>query len=102
MMNKLTSLVHWNEAEDPTQPGLYFVASRDKTGFGSYDFIEWNGEEWLKAESINIIGWVAIGDFLKNIEAGWPASDNLDDDEFVAYDKKRVKNTFADDFVEVE
>ncbi len=102
MNDKLNTPVNWNESVDPTQPGLYFVASRYKTGFGSYDFIEWDGAKWLKADSIAIIGWVAIGDFLKNIDAGWPASDNINDDEFIAYDKKREKNNFADDFVEIE
>jgi len=41
MTDKLNTPLSWNELVEPTQPGLYFVASRNKTGFGSYDFIEW-------------------------------------------------------------
>ena len=102
MTNKLKTLVNWNEQIKPIQSGLYFVASRYKTGFGSYDFIQWNGEKWLIDESIKIVGWVDVGEFLKNIDAGWPSSDSLSDDEFIAFNKKRKKNNFDDDFVEVE
>jgi len=102
MTKKLNTPVSWNEKSEPTQPGLYFVASRYKTGFGSYDFIQWNGEKWLQDESIKIVGWVAIGEFLKNINAGWPSSDSLSDDEFIEFNKNRIKNDFEDDFVEVE
>lgn len=102
-MNKSKIPVDWIENSNPVQPGLYFVASRYKTGFGSYDYLNWDGEKWLKAESIKVVGWVTLCDFLTLIDAGWPASDDSDKEFEEAYRKNKGK--FKGDnggFVEVE
>ncbi len=99
-MSKILIPVVWIENQDPVQPGLYFVASRYKTGFGSYDYMEWDGEKWLKDDSILVVGWVALCDFLKLIDAGWPLSDDSDnkfEDSFQYY-----KSEDDSGFVEVE
>ncbi|KAA1166989.1 MULTISPECIES: hypothetical protein [Pseudoalteromonas] len=99
-MSKFKIPVKWIENQLPVQPGLYFVASRYKTGFGSYDYMDWDGEQWLKDESITVVGWVALCDFLKLIDAGWP----LGDDEDKEFDESFLKYKSEDDggFVEVK
>ncbi|KPZ56156.1 hypothetical protein AN391_02305 [Pseudoalteromonas sp. P1-13-1a] len=77
-MKKVNVPVDWVENSNPVQPGLYFVASSYKTGFGSYDYLNWDGEKWLKADSIRVVGWVSLGDFLGLIDAGWPMGDEPD------------------------
>ncbi|WP_193156400.1 hypothetical protein [Pseudoalteromonas aliena] len=102
-MKKLNVPVDWIENLDPVQPGLYFVASRYKTGFGSYDYLNWDGENWLKADSIKVVGWVSLGDFLGLIDAGWPASDDSDK-EFEKSSNKNKEKFKGDEggFFEVE
>tara|TARA_B100002049_G_scaffold216793_2_gene182935 strand:+ start:2245 stop:2544 length:300 start_codon:yes stop_codon:yes gene_type:complete len=75
-MSKAKLPVAWIENQPPIQPGLYFVAVRYETGFGSYDYMDWDGEKWEKDKSIKVVGWVALCDFLKLIDAGWPLSDD--------------------------
>ncbi|MCQ8887118.1 hypothetical protein NQT63_15695 [Pseudoalteromonas agarivorans] len=91
IMQKLNVPVDWIESSTPVQPGLYFVACRYKTGFGSYDYLYWDGDKWLKADSIKVVGWVAIGDFLGFIDAGWPMSDDLDKELEESSDKNKEK-----------
>ena len=90
-MSRTKLPVTWSEGNLPVQPGLYFVAARYNTGFGSYDFMNWDGEKWLKDPSINVVGWVTLGDFLKLVDAGWPIGDDQDsgfNESFQSYDKK--------------
>ena len=91
-MNKLKIPVVWVENQTPVQPGLYFVASRYATGFGSYDYMDWDGDKWLKDDSIEVVGWVVLNDFLRFIDAGWPSSDKQDlefEDSLGKYKDKR-------------
>ncbi|MEI8664226.1 hypothetical protein P4S81_03565 [Pseudoalteromonas sp. B28] len=91
-MKKLNVPVDWVENSTPVQPYLYFVASRYKTtGFGSYDYLNWDGEKWLKADSIKVVGWVSLGDFLCLIDAGWPISDDLDEELEESSNKNKEK-----------
>lgn len=69
-MKKVNVPVDWVESSTPVQPVLYFVASRYKTGFGAYDYLNCDGEKWLKADSIKVVGWVSLGGFLGLIDAG--------------------------------
>ncbi|MCS6236181.1 hypothetical protein G3495_13755 [Shewanella baltica] len=102
-MSKSRILVDWIENSNPVQPGVYFVASRYKTGFGSYDFLTWDGEKWLKAESIKVVGWVTLCDFLTFIDAGWPAGDDADKEFEESYQKNKGKFKGDDGgFVEVD
>ena len=90
-MKKVNVPVDWVENSNPVQPGLYFVASSYKTGFGSYDYLNWDGEKWLKADSINAVGRVSHGDFLGLIDAGWPTSDDSDKEFEESYYKNKEK-----------
>ncbi|ASM51568.1 hypothetical protein PESP_a3813 [Pseudoalteromonas espejiana DSM 9414] len=92
IMQKLNVPIDWIENCNPVQPGLYFVASRyNKTGFGFYDYLNWDGEKWLKADSIKVVGWVSLADFLGMIDAGWPASDDSDKELEKSYHKNKEK-----------
>lgn len=103
IMQKLNVPVDWIESSTPVQPGLYFVACRYKTGFGSYDYLNWDGEKWLKADSIKVVGWVSLGDFLGLINAGWPMSDDLDKELEEPSNKNKEKfKGHEGEFFEVE
>ncbi|WP_278380263.1 hypothetical protein [Pseudoalteromonas distincta] len=103
IMKKVNVPVDWVENSNPVQPGLYFVASSYKTGFGSYDYLNWDGEKWLKADSIKVVGWVSLGYFLGLIDAGWPMSDERDKklEELSNINKEKFKGDEGG-FVEVE
>lgn len=101
-MKRVKIAVDWIEDSEPANEGLYFVAVRYPTGFGSYDFVEWDGERWVLDASAKVVGWVATSDFLKNMDAGWPAGDKKADEEFEAYHEKN-KDSFNDKgFVELD
>lgn len=91
-MNKLKIPVIWIENQSPVQPGLYFVAARYETGFGSYDYMEWDGDKWQKDKSIEVVGWVTLSDFLKLIDAGWPLSDEQDSEFKESFEKKKIND----------
>lgn len=92
--------VEWKENDDPLYPGQHLVAVRYPTGFGSYDFATWNGNEWELGYQAEVVGWVPINDVFSVLKAGWPKGDSEVDEE-------RKKNRSQDDdsepdFVEVE
>ncbi|MBU1309107.1 MAG: hypothetical protein KKE30_06200 [Gammaproteobacteria bacterium] len=101
-MQKTKLAVNWIEDKQPTQQGMYFTAQRYPTGFGVYDIVAWDGEQWQLDASINVVGWIAFEDFLKNLDISWPISDQRADAAFKARYEADKDNFKPDDFVEVE
>lgn len=94
--------VDWQEGRDPSCEGLYFLAVRYPTGFGSYDFTKWNGREWELGYEAEVVGWAAMDSVLNVVKAGWPKGDeefSKDFDKF--YRKNKGSGSDGDDFVEV-
>ncbi|WP_445768639.1 hypothetical protein [Rheinheimera sp.] len=101
-MQKTKLAVNWIEGKQPVQQGMYFVAVRYQTGFGAYEVIAWDGEQWQLDASINVVGWIAFDDFLKNLDISWPVSDQKAGAAFNARYEAHKDNFKPDEFVEVE
>ncbi|MEH8019348.1 hypothetical protein MN202_19100 [Rheinheimera muenzenbergensis] len=101
-MQKTKLAINWIEDKQPTQQGMYFTAQRYPTGFGVYDVAAWNGEQWQLDASINVVGWIAFDDFLKNLDINWPVSDQKADEDFKARYDANKEDFKPDGFVEVE
>jgi hypothetical protein len=101
-MNKTKLAINWIEDKEPTQQGIYFTAQRYPTGFGVYDVVVWDGEQWQLDNSIRVVGWIAFDDFLKNLDISWPVSDQKSDAAFKTQHKSSEDNFKPDDFVEVD
>lgn len=94
--------INWIEDKQPVQQGMYFTAQRYPTGFGVYDVVAWDGEQWQLDASINVVGWIAFDDFLKNLDISWPVSDQKADADFKALYEADKDSFKPDEFVEVE
>lgn len=101
-MQKTKLAVNWIEDKQPMQQGIYFVAVRYQTGFGAYEVISWDGEQWQLENSIRVVGWIAFDDLLKNLDISWPVSDQNADAAFKAQHASSKDNFKPDEFVEVE
>lgn len=101
-MQKTKLAINWIEDKQPAQQGMYFTAQRYPTGFGVYDVIAWDGEQWQVDNSIQVVGWIAFDDFLKTIDITWPASDQKADTAFKAQHESSKDNFKPDEFVEIE
>ena len=62
--------VKWNDGT-PIDAGVYLVAVRHITGFGSYDYLYWDGKQWLDDTIPNVTGWAVATDILNQIDAIW-------------------------------
>ena len=93
--------VKWNDGT-PIDAGVYLVAVRHITGFGSYDYLYWDGKQWLDDTTPNVTGWAVATDILNQIDADWPEGDKKADLEFEEYRKKHGGKASEDDFVEVD
>ncbi|SBS26127.1 hypothetical protein MSP8886_00506 [Marinomonas spartinae] len=104
-MSSINLPVEWNEGDELPNEGLYFVAIRYPSGFGCYDFVVWNGEEWELGYTAEVVGWVAIDNVLSLIKAGWPQGDNAVSEAFerryIERKTQRKNEDDEDDFVEV-
>ena len=95
--------INWIEGVAPRKEGQYFVALRYANGFGSYDVVSWDGDAWQLDESANVVGWIAMADFLKAVNAGWPEGDKQTDLEFEQYHTSKKRNSdIEDEWVETE
>ncbi len=101
-MQKTKLAVNWIEDKQPVQQGTYFAAVRYQTGFGAYEVIAWDGEQWQLDTSVRVVGWIAFDDFLKNLDINWPVSDQKADAAFKAQYEANKDNFKPDEFVEVE
>ena len=81
MIENINVPLKWNETYELPYEGLYFVAIRYPTGFGSYMFANWNGETWDLNFNAGIVGWVTTDELINSINAGWPEGDP--DDKYV-------------------
>lgn len=78
-MSELINPIEWKKPEsDMPYHGNYFVAVKYPAGLGTYDLAEWNGEKWLLDYEAEVIGWVAMTEFMNSIKAGWPSWDDVD------------------------
>lgn len=93
--------VLWKDGT-PINIGVYLVAVRHITGFGSYDYLYWDGEKWLDAAGFKITGWAVTSEILNQIDVDWPEGDKKADLEFEEYRKKHGGKASEDDFVEVD
>jgi hypothetical protein len=103
MMKDKNVSICWVEGANPETEGQYFVALRYASGFGSYDVVNWNSETWELDPSAKVVGWVAMADFLKAVNAGWPESDKQTDLEFKQYHiSKKRDSDIEDEWIESE
>ncbi|MCG3727795.1 MULTISPECIES: hypothetical protein [Vibrio] len=101
-MDKVKIKAIWSEETDPNEVGVYLVALRHVSGFGSYDYLYWDGKCWLNKTTSDIVGWSPVASMLTQIDAGWPENDLETDVEFEKYRKQHGGKFSEDDFVEVE
>ena len=99
--------ISWENDKSKLKPDIYLVAVRYPHGFGAYDLILWNGQEWEMSYTADIIGWASSNQVLKHLKAGWPEWDNEFSEKFDAYRKKKKAERKNDDdpdidFVEVD
>lgn len=93
MKQEIINKVEWQSPEkNPPYESQFFVAVKYPNGLGTYDLLPWDGEKWVISYTAEIVGWVALQDFMNSIKAGWPewdtcdlgeSSDSDDSDEFV-------------------
>lgn len=83
-MQKTKLAVNWIEDKQPMKQGIYFVAVRYQTGFGAYEVVSWDGEQWQLDASARVVGWIPFDDFLQNLDISWPVSDQKADAVFKA------------------
>ena len=101
-MQKTKLTINWIEDKQPSQQGMYFTAQRYPTGFGIYDVIAWDGEQWQLDNSIRVVGWIAFDDFLKNLDISWPVSDKKANTAFKTQYDTNNDDFEPDEFVEIE
>ena len=102
MTDNINLPVVWQEIKKPNIVGMYFVAVRYPTGFGSYDFVLWDGNVWDLNYKAEIVGWVTLNDILNIVKAGWPKGDENFYNNFDEFYKKHRKNVDdGDDFIEI-
>ena len=77
-------ILDWKHGE-PELSGLYFVAVKYGESAGAYDFIEWNGRAWELESDVEIVGYLDIQDFKKQLNIRWPSPE------------KKMKKTVSDD-----
>lgn len=105
-MSEINLPVNWQESVELPYEGLYFVAVRTPSGFGSYDFAVWNGKAWELGYTAEVVGWVTLNEVLSLIKAGWPEGDKAASEAFAAFYRTRQAlkgedDRGEDDFVEV-
>ncbi|CAK6715115.1 hypothetical protein HORM4_600010 [Vibrio harveyi] len=101
-MSKVKIKATWFEGTEPSEIGVYLVALRHLSGFGSYDYLYWDGKCWLNKTTSDIVGWSPVYDMLTQLDAGWPTGDLETDIEFEKYRKQHGGKFDDDDFIEVE
>lgn len=101
-MSRTNLPITWHEDFELPGIGLYFVAVRYPNGFGAYDFIFWDGEQWEISYTADIVGWVKVDEFISSFDAGWPEGDKEISREFAEhYEARKRGQSDDDDFVEV-
>lgn len=101
-MNKFKLSAKWIESNSPEKPGVYLVAVRHITGFGSYDLLYWDGENWINDVIPNVVAWSTPDNILNSIDADWPDGDKEIDKDFAEYRKKNKGKFKGDGFVEID
>ena len=101
-MSRVKIKTNWIEESEPSEIGVYLVALRHVSGFGSYDYLYWDGKCWLNKTTSEIVGWSPISDMLAQFDAGWPAGDLETDLAFEKYREEHGGKFSDDDFIEVE
>ncbi|OZG71679.1 hypothetical protein BTA51_18705 [Hahella sp. CCB-MM4] len=91
-MSEINLPVKWQESLELPYEGLYFVAVRYSSGFGTYDFAVWNGEEWELELPGEVVGWVDISEVLSLIKADWPQGDKHVSEEFMKLYEARKRD----------
>ena len=101
-MQKTKIDINWIEDKLPEQQGMYFTAQRYPTGFGVYDVVAWDGEQWQLDNSIRVVGWISFENFLKTIDINWPVSDQKANAAFKTQYNADKDDFKPDEFVEIE
>lgn len=101
-MSKVKIKTIWFEGTEPSEVGVYLVALRHMSGFGSYDYLYWDGKSWLNQTTSDIVGWSPVSDILAQLDAGWPTGDLETDLEFEEYRKQHSGKFSDDDFIEID
>lgn len=72
-----TIKLNWQKpTTDMPHIGQYFVAVNYPAGFGTFDFAEWDGKQWKLGYEADVVGWVTMTDFMKDLKADWPKWDS--------------------------
>jgi hypothetical protein len=69
-MNKL----HW-EKSTPKEIGLHFAAVKYGEGAGMFEFVEWDGRQWLTHNDGTVIAFTTLQGLLNDIAIEWPEPD---------------------------
>ncbi len=69
--------LNWDKGT-PTKAGMYFVAVEFGPAAGAYDFVEWDGSNWVMNTKGDVIAFVDIGSFIQQVSIKWPGEDKLD------------------------
>ncbi|WP_338844799.1 hypothetical protein V8J88_14225 [Massilia sp. W12] len=56
----------------PAQADLYLVANELNEYSGCYEIASWDGEQWEHDHPENIVAFIRIGDFFKQVKIAWP------------------------------
>lgn len=66
--------LNWQKG-NPNEIGLHFVAVRYGKGAGVFDFISWNGSAWETQYEGEVVAYVSLQDFVRQIPISWPDFD---------------------------
>ena len=66
--------LNWQKGS-PNETGLHFVAVRYGKGAGVFDFICWNGSVWDTQYEGEVVAYVSLQDFVRQIPIAWPEFD---------------------------
>jgi hypothetical protein len=69
------SKINWNK-DKPNEIGTHFVAIKYGEGAGTFDFVEWDGNQWITEFEGNVIAYLTLEELVKNIPFEWPESSN--------------------------
>ncbi|WP_409423557.1 MULTISPECIES: hypothetical protein [unclassified Pseudoalteromonas] len=58
--------------DEPSEIGLHFVAVKYGEGAGTFDFIEWNGTEWLTEYEGEVIAYTTLEGLIRDSDIAWP------------------------------
>lgn len=80
--------INWSKGT-PKEIGQHFVAVQVGQGAGWYDFMDWDGEKWNCRSTEEIIAFLSLQDFVKQLKIKWPGAEpeqstppKLSDDAF--------------------